>query len=240
MGLGYVGLTGASCLLRQGHEVVGVEPNTVKLAQLERGASPIAEPEIEEWLGQGLRAGRWAVFADATAAKITECEIIFVSVGTPGKPDGSHDMSHIEAVSIDLAQALRQRTMLDRLTLVYRSTMLPGSMAGLVQPTFAKILGTNFNEKLELVYNPEFTREGSAVNDFLNPSRIVVGTADGRPSQRLAELNRHMPAPTFTMAFGEAEFIKLVDNAWHATKVAFANEFGRCCARMGIDFGKAA
>lgn len=233
-GLGYVGLTGAACLLGEGHTVVGVEINERKSRLIAAGRSPIVEPGVEEKLASGVREGRLSVTSRAVDA-IADADIALVCVGTPSGPDGAHNMTFIVNVSQEIATALAGRGRERPLTVVYRSTMRPGSMEGLVAPIFERALGAAMPEVTELIYNPEFMRESSAVSDYLAPPKIVIGTADGKPSQRMAELYKSIDAPTFVTGFKEAEFTKFVDNAFHAAKVAFANEVGRFCIAMGID-----
>src|SRR5690606_6346597 len=110
------------------------------------------------------------------------------------------------------------------LTVVYRSTIRPGTVEGLIAPILASELGDAFDRNVELVYNPEFLRESSAVQDYFDPPKIVIGTVDGQPSARMDLLNRNLKAPTFYVRLGESEITKFVDNTWHALKVAYANE----------------
>lgn len=112
--------------------------------------------------------------------------------------------------------------------------MRPGSIKQLITPIFQSNLGEHWNEKVELVYNPEFLREAQAINDYFNPSKIVIGTIDGNPSATMDILNTNISAPTFVTKYEEAEITKFVDNSWHAVKVAFANEIGRVCQKMDI------
>ena len=236
LGLGYVGLTSAACLLKEGHLVVGVEPDDAKLASLAQGNCPISEPGIAALLETGKANGRWQAVASVSEADITaRCDIVLVCVGTSSATNGTLDLSHVEAATRDVAAALAAGNRSGRLTVVYRSTMPPGSMETLVRPIYARILGGGFEEAVELAVNPEFMRESTAVHDYFNPARIVIGTADGGPSAALATLYRDIDAPRFFTTFAEAEFVKLVDNAWHATKVSFANEIGRFCHGIGVD-----
>lgn len=236
-GLGYVGITGAACLVREGHTVVGVEINERKSRAVASGRSPIFEPGVEELLAAGVREGRLTVVADARDA-ITDADIAMVCVGTPSAPDGAHNMSYVMNVSKEIATALAEADRTTPLTVVYRSTMRPGSIEELIAPVFEGVLGERNAALVELVYNPEFLRESTAVADYLAPPKIVVGTRDGKPSPRIEALYSTIDAPTFVTRFREAEFTKFVDNTFHAVKVAFANEIGRFCVALGIDASK--
>ncbi|MBL8847398.1 MAG: nucleotide sugar dehydrogenase [Hyphomicrobium zavarzinii] len=236
-GLGYVGITGAACLVREGHTVVGVELNERKSRAVASGRSPIFEPGVEELLAAGVREGRLTVVADARDA-IADADIAMVCVGTPSAPDGAHNMSYVMNVSKEIATALADSARAEPLTVVYRSTMRPGSIEELIAPVFESVLGEKNAALVELVYNPEFLRESTAVADYLAPPKIVVGTKDGKPSTRIEALYSTINAPTFVTRFREAEFTKFVDNTFHAVKVAFANEIGRFCVALGIDASK--
>ena len=236
-GLGYVGITGAACLVREGHTVVGVEINERKSRAVASGRSPIFEPGVEELLAAGVREGRLTVVADARDA-IADADIAMVCVGTPSAPDGAHNMSYVMNVSKEIATALADSARAEPLTVVYRSTMRPGSIEELIAPVFESVLGEKNAALVELVYNPEFLRESTAVADYLAPPKIVVGTKDGKPSTRIEALYSTIDAPTFVTRFREAEFTKFVDNTFHAVKVAFANEIGRFCVALGIDASK--
>lgn len=230
-GLGYVGLTAAGCLTKEGHTVIGADISEEKVAQVNVGRSPIAEPGLPELLSDARSAD--LLSATTNPGKlINQCDIAIVCVGTPSAPDGSHNMGYIAEVSRQIAAAVdpkRQKP----LTVVYRSTIRPGTIEELILPIFKSILGEGI-DAIELVYNPEFLRESSAISDYFNPPKIVIGTIDGNPSANMEKLNANIDAPTFYCKFRESEFTKFVDNTWHAVKVTFANEVGRICMQLGI------
>ena len=143
-------------------------------------------------------------------------------------------MTSIIEVSRQIATAVDTRRE-KPLTVVYRSTMRPGAIDELIIPIFRSVLGEEGMRAVEIVYNPEFLREATGVHDFFNPPKIVIGTADGRPSKNMDLLNAGIDAPVFYVGYKEAELTKFVDNTWHATKVVFANEMGRICKQLGID-----
>ena len=235
-GLGYVGFTAACCIASAGHRVTGIDISDKKVAAINAGRSPIIEPQVDDLLTQGLKQG--LIKADTVIGDhLADCDLAIVCVGTPSAPDGSHNMGYIADVTRQIAAALspgRARP----LTVVYRSTIRPGTMDELIAPIFRSFHGDRTDTLVELVYNPEFLREGSAVQDYFAPPKIVIGTANGQPSATMDALNAGIEAPTFCVPFKESEITKFVDNTWHAVKVAYANEIGRVCLQTGIDAAK--
>jgi GDP-mannose 6-dehydrogenase len=229
-GLGYVGLTAAGCLVRQGHHVVGFDPSEVKCKQINTGKSPIFEPDLDDLLALGLREGRLSA-APRPGLELDDCDLAIVCVGTPSLASGAHNMTYIAEVAREIGQLTRRRTR--PLTVAFRSTLRPGTMDDLVAPFLSGRDGAA-NPAVELVYNPEFLRESSAILDYFHPPKIVVGTKDGKTSQLMTALYEGIDAPTFVTRFREAELTKFVDNSFHALKVAFANEIGRVCVHLGI------
>jgi GDP-mannose 6-dehydrogenase len=232
-GLGYVGITASACLLKEGHTVVGVEINEEKSKIIASGRSPIHEPGVEHLLAMGIAEGHFSVVAHAQQA-LTDTDIAMVCVGTPSAADGSHNMSFIAEVSRQIASAIENAARTSKLTVVYRSTMRPGSIDGLITPIFRGVLGPQWSRLVEVAYNPEFLRESQGISDYFDPPKIVIGTADAKSCERLEALYRNIKAPTFVTGYKEAEFTKFVDNSFHALKVSFANEVGRICLSMGI------
>ncbi len=231
-GLGYVGFTAMCCIASEGHQVVGFDISETKVGQIVAGKSPITEPGVAELLSQGLAAGRISAYTEIDG-RLDDVDLAIVCVGTPSAPDGSHNMTYIAEVTRQIAKAIdkeRQKP----LTIAYRSTIRPGTVEGLIEPILASELGDAFGRLIEVVYNPEFLRESSAVQDYREPPKVVIGTRDGRKSAVMEELNKNITAPTFYVRLGEAELTKFVDNTWHAVKVAFANEIGRVCMQLGL------
>jgi GDP-mannose 6-dehydrogenase len=236
LGLGYVGFTAACCMARDGHEVIGIDVNERKVREIQSGTAPITEPDVGAMLQTALARG--LILADTEiGGHLQGCDMAVVCVGTPSATDGSHNMGFIADVTRQIASALRPGRHAPRarpLTVVYRSTFRPGTVQELVLPIFEAMLGPEHVRLAEVVYNPEFLREGSAVADYFAPPKIVIGTADGRPNAAMTALNTGIEAPTFTVHWREAELTKFVDNSWHAVKVTFANEIGRVCLALGI------
>jgi GDP-mannose 6-dehydrogenase len=231
LGLGYVGITAAACLASQGHEVIGVDPNPTKVDAILAGRSPITEPGVAELISTAVENG--LITATTTLVpQIADCELVIVCVGTPSAVDGSHNMTHIAEVSRQLAE-LVQAYPGSSLTVVYRSTIRPGTIEELIRPIFDSVLGGE-SPRVELVYNPEFLRESSAVKDFFSPPKIVVGTKTGERCRLIDEINDGIDAPVFYVKYRESEITKFVDNTFHAVKTVFANEIGRVCIQLGI------
>lgn len=231
-GLGYVGCTAAACIAKSGHHVVGIDPSSEKVEAIAAGRSPISEPGVNQMLADALSEGRLEA-ARLVGSHLDNAEIAIVCVGTPSGPDGAHNMSYIAQVSRQIAEAVKPDRAIP-LTVAYRSTMRPGSIDQIIAPIFRASLGKAATEAIELVYNPEFLREATAVEDYFNPPKIVIGTHSGKPSAAMDQLNEGIDAPLFHVGIREAEFTKFVDNTWHAVKVAFANEVGRICQQLDI------
>ncbi len=232
-GLGYVGFTAMCCIASQGHTVVGIDVSEKKVRQINSGQSPIVEPGIAEMLTDARAADRLTAVT-AIDDHLADADVAIVCVGTPSGPDGALNMGFIADVSRQIASALRSAPRGAPLTVAYRSTMKPGTMDTLVRPIFEAALGDAADDAVALVYFPEFLREGSAVEDYFSPPKMIFGTRDGQPDDRMKALNDGIEAPTFWVRYPEAEITKFVDNTWHALKVAFANEVGRTCIALGI------
>ena len=232
LGLGYVGFTAACCIASEGHHVIGIDVSARKVKSILDGTAPIVEPKVSEMLQEALAEGR--INADTTiGAHLDDCDLAIVCVGTPSAADGSHNMGYIADVTRQIAAAAdtnREKP----LVVAYRSTFRPGTVEELVLPIFKAALGDRTDQLIEVVYNPEFLREGSAVADYFQPPKIVIGTRDGKNTQAMEVLNANIDAPTFVVGYRESEITKFVDNSWHAVKVAFANEVGRTCLSLGI------
>lgn len=230
-GMGYVGFTAACCMASEGHDVIGIDVSARKVHDINEGIPPITESGLQKMLSDGLAAGRIQA-GTVIGNHLQGADLVMVCVGTPSAPDGSHNMGYIADVSRQIAQALPEQDPMP--SVVYRSTIRPGTTDDLIRPIFVAALGLETAQKLRLVYNPEFLREGSAVEDYFQPPKIVMGTVDGHPDPVLENLNQNITAPVFCVRYREAEIIKFVDNTWHAIKVSFANEVGRACLNMGI------
>jgi len=235
-GQGYVGFTAACCIAKDGHNVTGYDVSEAKVSEINSGIPPFEEPGLSEMLAEALEAKRLRAKVKIDT-DLSEHDLAIVCVGTPSGPDGSHNMSFIADVTRQIATAV-SATREVPLTVAFRSTFRPGTIEQLITPIFKSTLGDNFDEVIELVYNPEFLRESVAVHDYFNPPKIVIGTKNGQPSKNMDALNANLDAPTFYTHFKEAEFTKFVDNTWHAVKVAYANEIGRISQKLDLSAKK--
>ena len=235
MGMGYVGATTAACLLKDGHEVLGIDINPGKVADIAAGKSPVVEPGVEELLTAGVKAGR--LKADSNIAPyIDELDLVIICVGTPSRADGKLDMTHLLGVTRQLGKEVKARnTAKDPLLFVFRSTMPPGTIDRLVMPTLLKAAGEAPGRLYEVAFNPEFLRESTAVDDYYSPPKIIIGERIKGASKRLLGIYDNIDAPLFEVSYATAEMAKFVDNSFHALKVSFANEIGRICLSRGID-----
>lgn len=232
-GLGYVGLTAAGCLTKEGHTVIGIDVNEDKIRELNRGECPISEPGLGDLLADAVAKGRLRS-TQAAGDELDKADLALVCVGTPSAPDGAHNMSYIAEVSRQIAVGL-SRKRAKPLTVVYRSTMRPGSTQELILPIFKSVLGEDTDRLVEIVYNPEFLREATAIRDYFAPPKIVIGMAGEGRSANMDLMYKDIEAPTFYTGYREAEITKFVDNTWHAVKVSFANEIGRVCTMLDVD-----
>ena len=231
-GLGYVGVVSAACLARDGHAVVGVDPNALKVDFVRQGKSPIVEPGLEQLIAAAVAAGRLVAGSDAVAA-VAQCEVLMVCVGTPGQPNGSLDLSYVRRVVQQIGEQLAGATTYK--VVVIRSTLLPGSMQSVVIPSLEESSQRQAGKDFGVCINPEFLREGSAISDYDHPPKTVIGACDERAAARVRELYAGLSAPLILTDLRTAEMVKYIDNSWHSLKVTFANEVGRLCKAMGID-----
>jgi GDP-mannose 6-dehydrogenase len=231
-GLGYVGVVSAACLVRDGHDVLGVDPNAVKVGFLRQGKSPIVEPGLDELIAAAATAGRLEAGFDPAAA-VALCDVLMVCVGTPGQANGSLDLSYVRRVAQQIGEQLAVAAAYK--VVVIRSTLLPGSMQSVVIPILEESSHRKAGQDFGVCINPEFLREGSAISDYDHPPKTVIGASDERASAIVRELYARLSAPLILTDLRTAEMVKYIDNSWHALKVTFANEVGRLCKAMGID-----
>lgn len=231
-GLGYVGSVSAACFADAGHQVIGVDVDPEKVATVAGGRSPVIEPGLSELIGRQQQVARLHAVTDPVLA-VHGSEVSFVCVGTPSSDNGSLNLTHVETVTRQIGQALASKDGWH--VVVYRSTMLPGTVQTRLIPLLEQTAGKKAGRDFGVAINPEFLREGSAIMDFRNPSRTVIGELEPASGDQVAQLYDGLSAPCVRLTLGEAEMCKYVDNAFHAAKVAFANEVGTLCRLHGID-----
>ncbi len=234
-GMGYVGTVSAGCLARDGHEVIGIDPIDTKVNLINAGCTPIVEAEIGEIVSESVRTKRLRATSDQNEA-ILETDLSFVCVGTPSQVNGNLDLTYIRRVCEQIGQAIKNKT--DRHTVVIRSTVLPGTMRQMIIPVLEEHSEKKAGVEFGLCNNPEFLREGSAVKDFYNPPKTIIGELDQLSGDLLAELYKGLNAPMIRTDLETAEMVKYVDNCWHALKIGFANEIGNVCKSLSIDAHK--
>jgi len=221
IGAGYVGLTTAVCLAKLGHEVVVSDVNTGRIGLLNQGISPIVEEGLEELLRAGMSSGRLR-FTLSNLETVKGSEFIFICLPTPQGDNGVADTSYVESAASEIASSLESGSIV-----ITKSTVPVGS---------TKVIEAALNrEDVDVVSNPEFLREGSAIHDFLNPDRIVVGSSNNEASQRVSEIYGSLNAPCVITDPASAETIKYAANAFLATKISYINAIAALCEGVGAD-----
>lgn len=231
-GLGYVGSVSAACLAARGHEVVGVDVNPAKVELMARGRAPVVEERIGELTAEVVAGGALRATTDVVAA-VESTEISLVCVGTPSAGNGSLSTAYLERVAEQLGVVLAS---LERWhTVVFRSTMLPGTCVELLIPILEKHSGRTAGVDFGVAVNPEFLREGSSVRDFFDPPKTVIGELDATSADQVAAMYEGLPGEVFRVPIAVAEMAKYADNSFHGLKIAFANELGAISRALGVD-----
>ena len=229
LGTGYVGLVQAVCLAELGNTVVGIDIDAAKVARLNKGISPIFEPELEELLTRNHREGRLRFTTD-TKDGITEAEIIFIAVGTPSMPDGRADLQYIENAARAIGAALKTQKKMKTPVIVNKSTV-PIGTGNLVE----RIIHEASGKTCVVLSNPEFLREGSAVHDFLHPDRVVIGGEATEAVETLKQLYAPLNTTILVTDLKTAELIKYASNALLATEISFINSIAQLAEHVGAD-----
>lgn len=232
IGSGYVGLTSGACFADMGNNVICVDKDTRKIEMLNHGEIPIYEPGLESMVQRNREAGRLSFTTDLQQA-VRDSHVLFIAVGTPPEEDGSADLSHVLAAAREIAQYMD-----DYKVIVDKSTV-PIGTADLVKAQVSDTLKTRgVGIAFDVVSNPEFLKEGAAIDDFMKPDRVVIGTE----SEKAAHIMRTLYAPfnrthdrVIVMSIRSAEMTKYAANAMLATKISFINEISRLCEAYGAD-----
>lgn len=235
IGLGYVGCVSAACLAQSGHEIIGVDISQLKVDMINNGHSPIIEPGINEMLAEAVEKKRLSATTQTHAA-VAATELSLVCVGTPSQSNGSLDLTYIRRSCQQIGEALAAKDSYH--IVVIRSTMLPGSIESTVIPALENSSGKRAGEGFGVAINPEFLREGSSIYDFHHPPLTLIGANDERVVTQISQLYKHLDAPVVAAGIKEAEMVKYTSNCYHALKVAFANEIGNLCKKLGADSHK--
>jgi GDP-mannose 6-dehydrogenase len=231
-GLGYVGSVSAASFAADGHTVVGVDVNPDKVASLNEGRSPIVEKGLDDLIKTAATNGSLRA-TTSTDEAVQATDLSLLCVGTPSRKNGSLDLSYLTRVCEQIGTALQSKS--DYHVVVVRSTVLPGTTHDIVIPTLEKASGKQYGEGFGVTVNPEFLREGTAIQDFRHPPLTLVGhnyKSDAAPTEALYA---RVQAPLVNTSIRTAEMMKYASNTWHALKVCFANEIGNLCKRLEID-----
>lgn len=230
-GLGYVGCVSLGCLAQNGHRVVGVDVDPVKVGQINEGRATIVERGIDALIGEQFQRGRIRATIDYTRA-ILDTEVSIIAVGTPSTPRGHLNLDYIFAVANHFAEVLPKKD--DFHVIAIRSTVMPGTcerIAALIESKTGKLNNVDF----AVVSNPEFLREGTAIHDYYQPPLTLIGSESERASAVMRGLYEKLPAELVVTDVRIAELMKYVNNTFHALKISFANEVGNICSSLGID-----
>ncbi len=230
IGTGYVGLVTGACFAKLGHQVTCVDLDEHKLHQINDGKSPIYEEGLDEILTtyhHNIRA------TSDTESAIQVTEMTFLCVGTPSHDDGSIDLSSVKKATEHMARALHKKSSWH--LVIVKSTVIPGTSQNIVLPLLEKHSGKKAGKDFGVAMNPEFLKEGVAIQDFLKPDRIVIGYYDEKSRDMLRQLYTPFSCPIVETSLSAAEMIKYASNAFLATKISFINEIGNLCKNLNID-----
>lgn len=231
-GLGYVGAVSLACLARDGHEVIGVDIDPDKLHLIREGRTPVVEEGMVSLMAKVAAGGRVSVTQDVGTA-VHGSDLSFVCVGTPSAPNGSQDQGALIRVTRAIGAALRGKA--SPHLVAFRSTMVPGTVEESLLPMLESESGKREGEGLDVVFQPEFLREGSSIRDYDNPPFTIVGARSPRAAEPLRALFGHLSGSFHTTSIRAAETIKYCCNNFHALKITFANETARLCEALGVD-----
>jgi GDP-mannose 6-dehydrogenase len=231
-GLGYVGVVSAGCLASRGHKIIGVDVSETKVDLLNKGLSPIVEKDLSELLEKASKNKLISATSDAAYA-VNNTDISFICVGTPSRANGSLNIKYIENVCEEIGRCLKKKNA--KHIIVARSTMLPGTNKETIIPIIEKESDKKEGKDFFVVFNPEFLREATAVYDFNNPPKTVVGCDSPGIAEEVMKIYEGLPGPKIHTSLEVAEMVKYVDNNFHALKITFANEIGHICKKLDID-----
>jgi UDPglucose 6-dehydrogenase len=238
VGSGYVGLVTGVCLAQIGHKVIGVDIDKEKIKALRQGKVPIYEPGLDELLKRNLKNGRLS-FTDSIKEATRKSTAIFIAVGTPSKKNGDADLTYVENVARQIAENM------DDYKLIIEKSTVPAETGKRVARTIKMNLPKKFqrNKKVlsfDVASNPEFLREGSAIHDFMNPDRVVVGVESAKAEKLFREIYKPLKPQMVVTNINSAELIKHASNSFLATKISFINAIAQVCDRLGADVLKVA
>ncbi len=234
-GLGYVGAVAAACIADSGHDVIAIDTDPVKVKCIQEGRSPIVEPGLPELIKKGATSGKLKATLSCQEA-VMGSDMSLICVGTPSNADGSLKLDYVEAVCREIGEVLKTKKEFH--TVILRSTVVPGTAHNIAIPALEKASGKKAGVDFGFGNNPEFLRESTAIYDYFNPPKIVIGAIDKKTGEAVSELYKGIEAPEVITDVQVAEGVKYADNAWHAIKVGFANELGNILKELGVDSHK--
>lgn len=232
LGLGYVGAVSAACFADLGHRIVGVDLDQHKVDSLNAGQSVIVEEGLDELLSKAHDAERLSATSNTRQA-VLDTDVTFVSVCTPSDENGGCNLTYLKQAARQIGEALREKN--DYHLVVFRSTVPPGSTRDVMIPILEGASGKECGNDFGVCFNPEFLRESTAIDDFHKPPKTVIGAVDKRSGEYAAQLYKTVEGVMIQTDLEVAEFVKYVDNTWHALKVSFGNEIGRLCQAVDVD-----
>jgi len=232
IGTGYVGLITGTGFASKGHDVTCVDIVPEKVEQINKGVSPIFEEGLDELLKEVLEKGKFSVTLDLKKA-VADSEVSFICVGTPSKEDGSADLSYVKAAAKSIGEALKE--IKNYHVVIMKSTVIPGTTETVLIPILEKESGKKAGADFGVCMTPEFLREGRAVEDFMNPDRVIIGALDEQSKSSAKKLHDIKDRPFVVTNLSTAEMIKYASNAFLATKISFINEIGNICKKLGVN-----
>ena len=227
IGTGYVGLVTGTCFSDMGHQVVCLDIDADRINSLKHGVLPIYEPGLEQLVEQNVNAGRLS-FTTKYAEALHDVDFAFIAVGTPSNDNGEADMRYVRMAVTSIAENL------DHPIIIVNKSTVPVGTGDLVADMIIQQNGKT-TPKFSIVSNPEFLREGSAINDFMNPDRVVLGSTNQAAAEEVADLYEALRAPIMITDLRTAEMIKYASNAFLATRISFINEIANICESLGAD-----
>jgi len=233
VGTGYVGLVSGTCFAEIGHDVLCIDNNEEKIKVLEEGDIPIYEPGLKELVKKNIDEGRLK-FSTSVKEGVDACEVIFVAVNTPPLPDGSADLCYVEAVSREIAENMKEYRVI-----VSKSTV-PVETGKWIKKTVEKYASENI--EYDVASNPEFLREGRAIDDFMNPDRVVIGVESEKAKEKMLELYKPLSGRTeiLVTSIESSELIKHASNSFLAMKISYINAVSNICERTNADIKEVA
>jgi UDPglucose 6-dehydrogenase/GDP-mannose 6-dehydrogenase len=230
VGAGFVGLVTGACFAGHGHDVVCVETNPSRLAMVKRGEPPFFEPGLPELLTAGLASGKFSI-AERIDNTVDDCDLVFIAVGTPNAEERI-DLSQIEAAARSIGAAIARSK--SYTVVVVKSTVVPGTTAGPIRAALEQSSGMVAGKDFGLCMNPEFLRQGVAVDDFMHSDRLVLGAIDERSGAALLRAYAGFDCPKLQTTLQNAEMSKYTSNVLLATLISFSNEIASICERMPL------